>query len=60
MKTNKLTVHKLLLAVAVALPLFAVAGANDVDDHSPGMPPCRRGPLSGPAPPGPPGRMPGE
>ena len=39
MKTNKLTVHKLLLAVAVALPLFAVAGANDVDDYSPGMPP---------------------
>ena len=42
MKTNKLSVHKLLLAMAVALPLFAVtgaSGANEVDDHSAGMPP---------------------
>lgn len=51
MKTNKLSVHKLLLAVAVALPLFAVtgaSGANEVEDHSPGMPPGGAGPDNGP------------
>lgn len=40
MKTNKLSVNKLLLALAVALPLCAATGApsaNEMDDQRPGM-----------------------
>lgn len=40
MKTNKLGVNKLLLALAVALPLCAATGApsaNEMDDQRPGM-----------------------
>ena len=54
MKTNKLSVQKLVLAVALALPLIAVTGAtgaNEVDDHRPGMPhggPDSDGPDGGP------------
>ncbi|SEN89819.1 protein refolding chaperone Spy/CpxP family [Duganella sp. CF517] len=52
MKTNKTGLKKILLAMAVALPLCAGAvGANDIDDHGAAMPhggPDRDGPDAGP------------
>ncbi|HWW69561.1 MAG TPA: periplasmic heavy metal sensor [Duganella sp.] len=53
MKTKKLSVHKLLLALAVALPLCAATGAsaNESGDDHPAMMhggPDRDGPDSGP------------
>ncbi|USX24512.1 periplasmic heavy metal sensor [Oxalobacteraceae bacterium OTU3CINTB1] len=52
MKNNKTGVRKLLLAMAVALPLCAGAtGANEIEDHRPAMPhggPDRDGPEAGP------------
>ena len=52
MKTNKLYLTKLLLAMAMALPLCAGAvGANEIEDHHSGMQhggPDRDGPDDGP------------
>jgi periplasmic protein CpxP/Spy len=54
MKPNKLSVQKLLLGAALALPLIAASGttgANELDDHRPGMPhggPDSDGPDNGP------------
>ncbi|HEX5341748.1 MAG TPA: hypothetical protein VFX55_04570, partial [Duganella sp.] len=67
MKTFKPSVRNLLLAAALALPLFAVGGAARADETGPGEPPMPhaehgpRGPEFGPAGFGPgPGLGPGR